>query len=160
MKKTLSSLVLGLALTMGAVQLAHAKGGNKYHAYNLTGESIGLGGYDPVSYFPEGGGKPQKGLYDITAEYDGVTWRFITKENQALFKKSPEKYLPAFGGWCAFAVGGENLRFDADPTNYLIKDGKVYVFYRDPKNDTKALWEKDADNLYKKAQENWPKLSK
>ena len=40
------------------------------HRFNLLGESVGAAGYDPVSYFPEGGGKPQKGLISISLEQD------------------------------------------------------------------------------------------
>lgn len=128
------------------------------HKHNLLGESIGLVGYDPLSYFPEGGGKPQKGSIKISMAHDGVTYRFASQEHLELFKADPEKYLPQYGGWCAWASGALNKRVDADPESYVVRNGKLYVFYRDPGLETRALWLKDSDNLIGKADENWPSL--
>jgi hypothetical protein len=47
-----------------------------HQQHNLMGESVGLAGYDPVAYFPEGGGKPARGLISISHQYEGVTYRF------------------------------------------------------------------------------------
>lgn len=167
-KMVMSSLMVGVMLMFAQTAMAEGKGAkagggekaNKHHAYSLVGEGVGLLGYDPVSYFPEGGGKPQKGSFEIMTQYEGVTWRFATKENLETFKKSPEKYLPAYGGWCAFGVGAENIRIEADPLNYILQNGKLLVFYRDSKVDTKTLWSKDAETMYKKAEANWPGLRK
>lgn len=40
----------------------------------------------------------------ITAEHDGVTWQFTSAEHAALFQANPAVYLPAYGGFCAFAT--------------------------------------------------------
>lgn len=40
----------------------------------------------------------------------------------------------------------------------MVRNGKLYVFYRDPGLETRALWLKDSDNLIGKADENWPSL--
>lgn len=128
--------------------------------YNTSGESIALAGYDAVSYFPEGGGKPEKGLIKLSTTHDGVTYRFRTQEHLDKFKASPAKYVPAYGGWCAWAMAELGKRVDIDPLSYQIRDGRLLVFYRDPELDTRALWEKNPDALYKKAEANWPKLSR
>ena len=128
--------------------------------YNLMGDSIGLVGYDPVAYFPEGGGRPAKGLISISTEHDGVTYRFVSQENLNLFKKNPEKYLPAYGGWCAWAVPALGKRVDVDPQSFEIRNGKLYVFYRDKSLDTRSLWLKDADGFITKGTEKWPELSR
>jgi len=129
-------------------------------SYNLLGESVGLVGYDPVSYFPEGGGRPARGLISISTVHDGVTYRFATEAHRAAFLKSPAKYLPAFGGWCTWAVAELGQRVDADPESYLVKNGRLLVFYRDPVLDTRAKFLEDPDALLAKADANWPALAK
>ena len=132
---------------------------NSLHSFNLMGEAVGLVGYDPVSYFPEGGGRPQKGLISINAVLAEVTYRFASEANKNAFLANPAKYQPIYGGWCAWAVGAIAKRVDVDPENYLIREGKLYLFYRDPQLDTRALWRKDDQNLSRKAEANWPSLS-
>jgi hypothetical protein len=129
------------------------------HAHNLLGEAIGAAGYDVVSYFPEGGGRPRKGLIGISTELDGVTYRFATKGDLALFQKSPGKYLPAYGGWCAWAVGEIDKRVDVDPESYDLRGGRLYLFYKDPGLDARALWLKKPTELIQRADANWPALS-
>lgn len=99
-----------------------AKGSSMHgmHANNTLGEGIGLVGYDPVSYFPEGGGAPQKGSIKIAVEHAGVTYRFASQEHLSAFKQSPEKYLPQYGGWCAWAVAELGARVDVDPLSYHL----------------------------------------
>ena len=155
----ISSIRMGLGTAFMLALAASALGQTGMaHRHNLLGESIGLVGYDPVSYFSAGGGKPQKGSIKISMVHDGVTYRFASTEHLELFKADPEKYLPQYGGWCAWAAGALNKRVDADPESYVVRDGKLYVFYRDPGLETRASWLKDSDNLVRKADENWPSL--
>jgi hypothetical protein len=128
-------------------------------SHNLLGESVGLVAYDPVSYFPEGGGKPARGLISISADYEGVTYRFATEAHKAAFLKNPAKYAPAFGGWCTWAVAELGKRVDVDPESYVLKNGRLLVFYRDPALDTRAKFLENPDALLKKADANWPALA-
>jgi hypothetical protein len=148
---------LSLAMTL-LPRLSAAEASHKSH--NLLGESVGLVGYDAVSYFPEGGGKPAKGLITISVEHEGVTYRFATEEHKAVFLKNPAKYVPAFGGWCTWAVGELGKRVDVDPESYVVKSGRLLVFYRDPALDTRAKFLENPDVLLKKAEANWPALAK
>jgi hypothetical protein len=143
------------ASTLPRVSAAEAS----HKSYNLLGESVGLVGYDPVSYFPEGGGKPAKGLISISTEQDGVTYRFATEAHKAAFVKSPAKYVPAFGGWCTWAVAELGKRVDVDPESYVVKNGRLLVFYRDPALDTRAKFLENPDAMLKKAEANWPALA-
>jgi YHS domain-containing protein len=127
--------------------------------YDLSGESIGISGYDPVAYFPEGGGIPVKGSIKIVSQYNGVTYRFVSEQHKTQFDTNPQKYSPMYGGWCAWAVGELGKRVDVDPESFEIRDGKLYLFYRDTQLDTRALWLKDTNNLIEKATINWKKLS-
>ena len=149
----LAALLFSLAAPLRAADLP------SHHRFNLLGENVGLTGYDPVSYFPEGGGKPEKGHIKIAEDYQGVTFRFASEEHRAVFKKNPEKFLPQYGGWCAWAVGAIGKRVDADAENYELRNGKLYVFYRDPQLDTRELWRKEPDSLVGKADAAWPALA-
>ena len=160
-------LVAGALLVFGALMvfqtqpaLGDSTSDRLHQDHDLLGQSIGLVGYDPVSYFPEGGGQPAKGLISISAEHAGVTYRFATEEHQAAFLDNPEKYLPAFGGWCTWAMGELGKRVDVDPESYVVKNGRLLVFYRDPALETRALFLENADVLLEKADANWAVLSK
>jgi YHS domain-containing protein len=132
---------------------------NVHHHHNLLGESVAAGGYDPVSYFPEGGGKPAKGLIEFSEEHGGVTYRFASERNRETFRKDPDMYQPQYGGWCAWAVGAIRKRVDIDPQSFEIRGDRLYLFYRDPKLDTRVMWLKDEQSLVEKGDANWPALS-
>lgn len=138
----------------------HAAKVNLSQQHNLLGEGVGLAGYDPVAYFPEGGGKPARGLISISHQYEGVTYRFSSQANLNRFKQNPAKYLPAYGGWCAWAVAELGKRVDIDPESFVLKDSKLYVFYRDPALDTRSLWQKDVAGFVQKGDAKWRELSK
>jgi hypothetical protein len=149
-----SSFFVGVIHPVGAAGSDIALG----HRYCLTGESVGLAGYDPVAYFPEGGGGPQKGLFKLASVFDGVTYRFATQANLDRFNATPTKYLPQYGGWCSYGIA-VNMRFEPDPQNFVLRDGKLYLFYRDPGQSTREVWLKDPASMIQNANTNWPKLS-
>lgn len=82
--------------------------------------NTGAGGYDTISYFETG--KPTKGCGDYTIEYQGATWRFANAGNLARFKDNPERYAPAYGGYCAWAVSRGYLA-KGDPQHWSIRGG-------------------------------------
>lgn len=125
---------------------------------NLT-EGLALNGYDPVSYFPEGGGVPKEGAKNRTLVHRGVTYRFASDANKTAFEKNPEKYEPAYGGWCAWAVAEKSTKVDPDPKSFVITDGRLFLFYQGFLNDTRAWWIKDEKTLLPKADANWPKMT-
>ena len=149
-----------VASSLAVAQTRSYSDGALAHRHNLMGESVGLVGYDPVSYFAEGGGKPEKGLISISMEHDGVTYRFASVDHRALFEKSPAKYLPAYGGWCAWAVAELGKRVDVDPESFEIRTGRLYLFFRDKKLDTRALWRERPDEMISKSEKNWLELAK
>ncbi len=163
MKKLKYVVALG-AISIGAalvgVAMAATVQGTSGTSHDLLGEGVGLIAYDAVSYFPEGGSKPVKGHIMISAEYDGVTYRFATEEHKAIFQKNPAKFIPAFGGWCTWAVAELGKRVDVDPEAYVVRNGKLYVFYRDPLLDTRAKFLANPDAMLAKAEANWPALAK
>ncbi|MEM1165746.1 MAG: YHS domain-containing (seleno)protein [Planctomycetota bacterium] len=97
--------------------------------WHTSKKGLGLKGYDPVAYFPEGGGEPTKGSKSRSYTFEGVTYRFATQANLDLFKENPHKYEPAYGGWCAFAMS-QGDKVDIDPKNFIVEDGRLFLFYK------------------------------
>lgn len=127
--------------------------------YNLSKAKLAISGYDPVAYFSEGGGKPVKGLSSLTLSHHGITYRFATQQNLDAFKSNPAKYEPAHGGWCTYAMGKDGSKVEIDPKSFVIADGRLFLFYKDLFNDTRASFLKDQANLTSTADGNWKKLS-
>jgi YHS domain-containing protein len=116
---------------------------------------IAIEGYDPISYFD---GKPQEGEEDIRFSYIGITYLFATTTNMARFIKAPEKYEPAYGGWCAYAMGKSGEKVKVDPETFKVLDGRLYLFYNFWGNDTLDDWNKNEYKLKDAGDRNWEKL--
>ena len=86
---------------------------------------LAIKGYDPVAYFTDG--KPTPGQPEFQYEWDEHVWRFATAEHRDLFKADPVRYAPQFGNYCAMALSKGEVVV-ADPENWLINDGRLYVF--------------------------------
>ena len=127
--------------------------------WELPKSKLAIQGYDPVAYFPEGGGKAAKGDPKITLTYEGVVYRFATKENRERFNAKPAGYEPAHGGWCSWAMlRGEKTA--PDPETYVVSGDRLFLFYNGVFGDTKKSWEKgDHDSQAAKADAAWKKLS-
>lgn len=125
---------------------------------NLDKAGLALSGYDPVAYFPEGGGKATKGSAQFALTRGGVTWRFASEANRKLFEASPKRFEPAYGGWCAWAMV-EGKRVEVDPTSFLIEDGRLFVFYDSLFADTRKKWlATGGATLRPKADAAWTKI--
>ena len=140
-----STLVLGLGLIAAGAQAISPV--NK----TLLG-GLALDGYDPVAYFTDG--KPVEGSKEHSLEWNGATWRFTSAAHLEEFEKSPEKYAPQYGGYCAWAVS-HGYTADVDPDAWTIVDGKLYLNY-----DLKVMekWKQDIPGHIAKGDGNWPKL--
>lgn len=119
---------------------------------NYTRSEVGVGGYDIVAYHTQG--KATRGTGWHAAVHDGTTYLFSSKENRALFVKNPDRYLPKYGGFCAFGAA-MGKKFYADPTVWKIVDGNLYLNL-DPKIQNKFV--SDLSGNIAKADENWPEL--
>ena len=119
---------------------------------NINKKGLAIKGYDVVSYF---NGTPKKGKAKISAKHDNATYLFATKENLATFKKEPNKYLPQYGGYCAYAVG-KGYKYTVNPLHYTLEDNKLYLFFGNPGGKTSKNWEEK--NLKPKADKNWKTL--
>jgi hypothetical protein len=100
---------------------------------------LAIMGYDPVAYFTLGA--PTPGLPQIEYEWDEHRYRFARAEHRELFKANPVRYAPQFGNFCAMALSKGELD-EANPENWLVSDGKLYIFGK-PAPMGPALFQED-----------------
>ncbi|MEM9174016.1 MAG: YHS domain-containing (seleno)protein [Myxococcota bacterium] len=145
----LFSLVLVPGLAVGEIAEPQAA---RAH-YDLDG-GLAIDGYDPVAYFTEGRATRGDAQYEV--RFQGATYRFASAANRDAFDADPDRYRPAYGGWCAYAMssGGQT---SPDPTNFIIDDdGRLFLFYKNFLVDTKDRWEAgDPEALENDADRNW-----
>ena len=100
------------------------KKGAKHPKLNVDEKGVILKGYDAVAYFKEG--KAVKGDPKYSSTYEGAIYYFASDADKADFDKSPAKYKPQYGGYCANAMTKGKLN-DIDPNAFYIYKGKLYV---------------------------------
>jgi YHS domain-containing protein len=107
-------------------------------------------GYDPVAYFVAG--RPIPGVELYTYRLRGVTYRFASAEDREKFEANPEKYLPQYGGYCAYAMSVDRIA-DIDPSRWAVVNNKLYL-----NNNYLSflLWSLDKDGHIASADHNWP----
>ena len=127
------------------------------HSYNLPSSGIALEGYCPVAYFAVD--RAVRGKPEFASSHNDVTYHFVSADAKAAFDADPEKYIPAFGGWCAFGMAVSD-KFPVDPTNFKIVDGRLMVFLKNRNVDALELWNGgDERELIQKAEAHWTKVS-
>jgi YHS domain-containing protein len=115
-----------------------------------TTDGLALKGYDPVAYFTDE--HPKKGEDQYSFQWKGVTYRFASAENLKRFKADPEKYLPQYGGYCAYAMSLDRIA-DIDPHRWAIVGGKLYLNNGFIAQD---LWSLNKSGNIASADHNWP----
>jgi YHS domain-containing protein len=143
--KVLSTFLPAVALLVSVVA-------TPVFGQDVTHSTPGISGYDPVSYFTEG--RPQRGNGYHVADYKGVTYAFASEEHKDLFEANPEKYTPAYGGWCAYGVA-VGKKFVADPEVWKIVDGTLYL---NLDRGIQSKWKKDIPGYIKTGNQNWTEI--
>lgn len=122
---------------------------------NVAKNGRAVQGYDLVSYFKQS--QPQLGRKEHQVTHQNNHYYFSSNENKTKFLANPQKYLPAFGGWCAFAMA-KGKKVDVNPLAYTIENEKLYLFYKTIFTDTRSKWIQNTDHLRPKAEKHWAKL--
>ena len=86
---------------------------------------LALKGYDPVAYFTDA--RPTPGREQFELLWDGQRYRFASAQHREMFKTSPDRYAPQFGGLCAMNLSN-GVKRESDPHNWVISNGNLYVF--------------------------------
>lgn len=131
-------IVLTLVLSAG---IAYA-GSQEY-------STVAAGGYDLVSYHEKDG--PKKGTGAFVSNHNGENYLFSSEENKNRFEKNPKKYLPEYGGWCAYGAA-LGKKFVGDPEVWKVVDGKLYLNLN---NDIQEKWEAELNSNIAEADKNW-----
>lgn len=139
------SILVVLLAWMGLVSGALA-------AVNHSASTPAVQGYDLVSY--HNSKRPIRGNGHFVSVHKGVTYLFANEENKKTFDRNPEKYLPAYGGYCAFGVS-VGKKFVGDPEVWRVVDGKLYLNLDANIQDD---WLKDVPGRIGTANENWKKI--
>ena len=151
-------LMLGLLVLATGAQAAVEESRAYIHSFNVSSRGIGIEGYCPVAYFAAD--KAVRGNPDYASTYNDVTYYSVSADAQKMFDAEPEKYIPAYGGWCAYGMSLKD-KFPVDPTNFKIVDGKLLLFLKNKNVDAREGWNKGNEKkLISRAQRHWNKVSR
>lgn len=120
-------------------------------AVYTAGENLALGGWDAVSYQT---GHPLRGDARFAARHDGADFRFASAENLAAFQANPDRFAPAYGGYCAWAVS-RDYTAPGDPTVWRVVNGRLYLNYN---REVARRWQQDIPANIRAADDNWPRV--
>lgn len=122
---------------------------------NLS-DGLAVHGYDPVCYLDES--RSAQGSANFEFKWKGAEYRFVSAAHQEAFRKNPNKYAPAYGGWCAYAMSrGEMV--DVDPTNFKVVHGRTMLFFKSFFVDTRVKWNDKESELLPEADASWKTLN-
>lgn len=113
---------------------------------------VALEGYDPVAFFTEG--RAIEGTSDFASQWGEAIYHFASREHMDAFKEDPEKYAPAFGGYCAYGASVGKI-FPVEIETWQIRFGRLF-FQKD--QEVRKLFDEAPEENFRKAQANWPKL--
>ncbi len=116
---------------------------------SAAGAPLAAHGVDLVALVNNG--NPVEGFANHSATYDGASYYFSSAQNLEAFEANPTAYLPQHGGYCSFGVS-VGKKFDGDPDQYLIADGKLYLFLN---AETRASFLEDVSGTAKTADDQW-----
>lgn len=98
---------------------------------------VAIGGSDTVAYHQQNPDQHRatKGSKSYVVEWKGAKWRFATKADRETFAANPEKYSPAYNGFCANALSLGNGLLKTDGSYWQIFDDQLFLFYAQPGED-------------------------
>ena len=123
---------------------------NSQSPVNVSRGQLALRGYDAVAYWTSG--QPTQGSTSLEHRWKDAVWRFSTAANRDQFAKDPARYVPEFGGYCAYAVS-RGYTADIDPNAWRIVDGRLYLNYS---KRVQKLWEENVPGNIARGRQNWP----
>lgn len=121
-----------------------------------TGEDsdVAVDGHDVVAYFTQS--EPVEGSSEYSMQWRGAEWRFANEAHLARFREDPERFAPAYGGYCAFGVAkGKTLA--SSPDYWKIHDGRLFLNLNADIHDN---WNADREGHIAAADQNWPDIAR
>jgi YHS domain-containing protein len=111
---------------------------------------LALGGTDPVAYFIDS--PPVQGDAAFATDWMGARWTFASAANRDAFVAEPERYAPAFGGYCAFAASRGYLA-PTIPEAWSIYEDRLYL---NANLRARELWLAELPTVIAAGEANWP----
>jgi hypothetical protein len=111
---------------------------------------LALYGYDPVSYFIDKAARP--GAEDYEFRFAGLVWRFRSEANRKAFAETPERFVPAFGGYDPIAVG-QGVPLEGNPAFFAVHEQRLFLFARE---ESLTRFLENPKNLFDVATDAWP----
>lgn len=118
-------------------------------------KGLALEGYDPVAFHTQSAAI--KGSDANSFVHEGATYYFSSAENQQLFAANPEKYAPAFGGYCAWAISTKGYLAPVQIDTWQIVDDRLILNFN---KSIQKRFNKDLQGNMSKALANWPNVVK
>lgn len=121
----------------------------------FTGDSgnVAVEGHDVVAYFTVG--EPVKGSVEHSLQWRGAEWRFANEDHLDRFRENPEKYAPAYGGFCAYGVA-QGKALASSPEYWSIHDGRLFFNLNE---EIHHNWKNELEEHIKAADEQWPEVA-
>jgi YHS domain-containing protein len=116
---------------------------------NVDSNGVILKGYDPVAYFTRH--QAVEGNPAIQIRFGDAIYYFASVADKVVFSKNPSKYVPQYGGFCAYHLSKGQLK-DSDPTAFLIYKGKLYICSA---ADSATEFRSNIDQNIRKADDYW-----
>jgi hypothetical protein len=146
--RSLGQAAIAVLLVVAAAAGAYAQ------KVNTARGGVAVKGYDVVAYVTAG--RAVAGSEQFVHRIGAATYRFASAANRDAFAQEPDRYLPQFGGFCAYAVS-RGYTADIDPQAWRIVGGKLYLNYD---RGVQKTWEQDLAGNIGKGDVNWPALSR
>ena len=153
--QSLRKIVLVLLSVWAAVAFTPLMAQSQPPVLNANADGVFLDGYDVVAYFTTN--EAQQGSTAYQAKYDGVMFHFSSIDNLRAFQAEPDRYLPKYGGFCAFAMANGKAGVTANPKTFKLYNGELLMFYDDlyegKRFNTSVPWNTDETAHYAKAEQ-------
>ena len=119
------------------VSAACANPGPPVEPVRANPDGVAIDGYSPVSYFTKGA--PERGSPDFAASHGPVTYWLADASQQTLFEQTPERFVPAHGGWCTLMMGGSGRRTPGHPHSFAVVDDRLMLFWSGDTDESRGL---------------------
>jgi hypothetical protein len=111
---------------------------------------LAIDGVDPVAYFTDA--QPLIGKPEFEFRYEGVIWRFRNDGNKAAFARSPDVYMPRYGGYDPVAVA-RGIAVAGNPLLWEVSGQRLYLFFSAA---ARAQFTANKDKIIAEAETHWP----
>lgn len=132
--------------------LVERNGTGRSRLVNTDSTGLAVQGYDVLAYLEEN--RAVRGSSEHEAVYDGARYWFTSEARRAKFESDPAKYVPAFGGFCAYAASIDKIS-PIDPEIFQVEDGRILLQHTQKAYD---LFNVDPRASLARADANWPGL--